>query len=289
VEKPSSAANDALKPAAPTGWREVLTKALKFLVLLSQGANCPVCHANRGLRVHDTDCELGGLETEIRTALAEQFEAAPDILHAPTQRYFRGDGVEEFLGVVPKLLASEDVEQVRDIIFAFDIGKVGEHSTITIREESLPLIAAHLHKLMKDSPLHAQERELTELHAKWKAEREKEKWEPWRDGEGKPLICTLCHNEIPHCEPCYHGDGKGGFLHETCSYQYQIKRLTASTERERLEARIDAIEQCAVEAGERSPEGVSSHTMLGDMWDERIAGLRARLAALPATEKPEYR
>lgn len=38
----------------------------------------------------------------------------------------------------------------------------------------------------------------------------------------------------------------------------------------------ETVEQCAIEAGERSPEGVSSHTMLGDMWDERI---RAALAA----------
>jgi hypothetical protein len=38
----------------------------------------------------------------------------------------------------------------------------------------------------------------------------------------------------------------------------------------------DAIEQCAIEAGERSPEGVSSHTMLGDMWDSRISALRAK-------------
>ena len=36
----------------------------------------------------------------------------------------------------------------------------------------------------------------------------------------------------------------------------------------------EATEQCAIEAGERSPEGVSSHTMLGDMWDERLASLR---------------
>lgn len=40
-------------------------------------------------------------------------------------------------------------------------------------------------------------------------------------------------------------------------------------------AQANAIEQCAVEAGERSPEGVSSHTMLGDMWDRRIRNLRA--------------
>lgn len=39
-------------------------------------------------------------------------------------------------------------------------------------------------------------------------------------------------------------------------------------------AQANAIEQCAVEAGERSPEGVSSHTMLGDMWDRRIRNLR---------------
>ena len=39
-------------------------------------------------------------------------------------------------------------------------------------------------------------------------------------------------------------------------------------------AEADAIEQCAIEAGERSPEGVSSHTMLGDMWNERILKLR---------------
>lgn len=44
----------------------------------------------------------------------------------------------------------------------------------------------------------------------------------------------------------------------------------------------EAIEQCAIEAGERSPEGVSSHTMLGDMWDERILKLRAGASQAPA-------
>ena len=48
------------------------------------------------------------------------------------------------------------------------------------------------------------------------------------------------------------------------------------------EARRDAIEQCAVEAGERSPERVSSHTMLGDMWDRRIGELDSSLAAARA-------
>jgi hypothetical protein len=51
-------------------------------------------------------------------------------------------------------------------------------------------------------------------------------------------------------------------------------------ERVKAQARAEAVEQCAVEAGERSPEGVSSHTMLGDMWDERIAALR-KAAAKP--------
>ncbi len=45
------------------------------------------------------------------------------------------------------------------------------------------------------------------------------------------------------------------------------------------EAQRAAIEQCAVESGERSPEGVSSHTMLGDMWDRRISGLASAFAA----------
>lgn len=44
-------------------------------------------------------------------------------------------------------------------------------------------------------------------------------------------------------------------------------------------ALADAIEQCAIESGERSPEGVSSHTMLGDMWDGRIRGYRASSSA----------
>ena len=48
-----------------------------------------------------------------------------------------------------------------------------------------------------------------------------------------------------------------------------------------------AIEQCAIEAGERSPEGVSSHTMLGDMWDSRIQKLRADVRADSAAEKGE--
>jgi hypothetical protein len=50
----------------------------------------------------------------------------------------------------------------------------------------------------------------------------------------------------------------------------KLEQHTASL----AKARADEIEQCAVEAGERSPEGVSSHTMLGDMWDERIRALR---------------
>jgi hypothetical protein len=44
--------------------------------------------------------------------------------------------------------------------------------------------------------------------------------------------------------------------------------------------RLEATEQCAIEAGERSPEGVSSHSMLGDMWDERIRKHADELAAL---------
>lgn len=51
----------------------------------------------------------------------------------------------------------------------------------------------------------------------------------------------------------------------------------AIAEVERRDARVakEAIVQCAIEAGERSPEGVSSHSMLGDMWDRRIAALQA--------------
>ena len=53
-------------------------------------------------------------------------------------------------------------------------------------------------------------------------------------------------------------------------------------------AEADAIEQCAIEAGERSPEGVSSHTMLGDMWNERILKLRTpapSTSSVSASEK----
>ena len=50
-----------------------------------------------------------------------------------------------------------------------------------------------------------------------------------------------------------------------------------------LRRAIEAIEQCAIEAGERSPEGVSSHSMLGDRWDARILALKAELEKLEAT------
>lgn len=63
----------------------------------------------------------------------------------------------------------------------------------------------------------------------------------------------------------------------------EIGRLTPEAAARALQEhdaklQIEAIEQCAIEAGERSPEGVSSHTMLGDMWDERVTKLRAALA-----------
>lgn len=54
-----------------------------------------------------------------------------------------------------------------------------------------------------------------------------------------------------------------------------VEVLASVASQVRREALADATEQCAIEAGERSPEGVSSHSMLGDMWDERIQKLRA--------------
>lgn len=57
----------------------------------------------------------------------------------------------------------------------------------------------------------------------------------------------------------------------------QIALVAPVLDRMMAQARADATEQCAIEAGERSSEGVSSHTMLGDMWDERI--LRDRQGA----------
>jgi hypothetical protein len=54
--------------------------------------------------------------------------------------------------------------------------------------------------------------------------------------------------------------------------------LATALEAARREAARAAIEQCAIEAGERSPEGVSSHTMLGDMWDARIRALASGAA-----------
>ena len=55
----------------------------------------------------------------------------------------------------------------------------------------------------------------------------------------------------------------------------QIKNFAA--EQVRL-----ALEQCAIEAGERTPDGKSSGTMLGDMWDKRI---RALIPAQPGGER----
>ncbi len=76
-----------------------------------------------------------------------------------------------------------------------------------------------------------------------------------------------------------------------------IKNILALLDRDAEEALAehdrqvvaDAIEQCAVEAGERSPEGVSSHTMLGDMWDRRILELRSAAREGQAEASPEGR
>jgi len=54
-----------------------------------------------------------------------------------------------------------------------------------------------------------------------------------------------------------------------------MKDIDTLIYREKTKAQIEAIEQCAVEAGERGLKGESSGTMLGDMWDARIAELRA--------------
>lgn len=54
-----------------------------------------------------------------------------------------------------------------------------------------------------------------------------------------------------------------------------LAALLSDPDRSALDAfKAEAIEQCAIEAGERSPEGVSSHSILGDMWDARIRALR---------------
>jgi len=62
-------------------------------------------------------------------------------------------------------------------------------------------------------------------------------------------------------------------LWECVKAAYEWKAALATAARQ---AKREATEQCAIEAGERSPEGVSSHTMLGDMWDERIRALAAQ-------------
>jgi hypothetical protein len=53
------------------------------------------------------------------------------------------------------------------------------------------------------------------------------------------------------------------------------KEAQAAIQHIKAEAQVEAINQCAIEAGERTPEGVSSGTQLGAMWDERIATLEA--------------
>lgn len=57
-----------------------------------------------------------------------------------------------------------------------------------------------------------------------------------------------------------------------------IVKKNAYVQQHMEKAVAGAIEQCAIEAGERSPEGVSSHTMLGNMWDDRIAAHRSKQA-----------
>ena len=60
----------------------------------------------------------------------------------------------------------------------------------------------------------------------------------------------------------------------------QRNDLELRIDRYALERQIEAINQYAIEASECSRNGVFSHTMLEDLWDRRLAALRAELEKL---------
>lgn len=84
------------------------------------------------------------------------------------------------------------------------------------------------------------------------------------EAEARALI-----QDITQCESCQLHMPQAGGLQYCASCKRDADRILALIDK----ARQAEIEQCAIEAGERSPEGVSSHTMLGDMWDARIRAL----------------
>jgi hypothetical protein len=70
---------------------------------------------------------------------------------------------------------------------------------------------------------------------------EAEKWEPFVRADGSPLVCALCGTEIPKCDMAFHSQDETDDVvyHETCSYQHQIKKLTAEFARAVAAARDD--------------------------------------------------